>query len=188
MAEHFDCKEADGFSSALESVRSLVTPTTFRSAVAALMVSGCASNGLQQSVEEPKPIPVAMPKTREVFMAVCQATGSFNLTSKDDLLMETLCAKPSIGGGTPKIFQVEDMEIKRVSEDDANIILTPFENEARVFVERTRDQVVVTLNFQGEDGSYYIELPPQKGMYQYSFMGIVSDMVEPKVHWRSFGR
>lgn len=198
MAERYNYNVADGLSSALESTRSLVTPTTFRSAVAALMVSGCASNGVQQNVEVPKPIPVdILPETQvneddEIngfesgFPAFCQATGDFYMTPKDDLRMKVLCARPSFSGEEPQVFQAEDMELSRESEEDAITLNSLFGNEARIFVERTRDQVVVTLNFQGEDGSYYIELPPQANAYKYSFARFVHTMLQPRIQLRNY--
>ncbi len=199
MAKRCDRQMADRLSFVRDSVRSFATPTALRSAVAALMVSGCASNGVQQNVEEPKPMPSVasaeaqangndeMSGFENVLPVFCQATGDFYVTPKDDLRMKILCARPSFFGGEPQVFQAEDTELSMGSEDDDAIALNSlFGNEARIFVERTRDKVVVTLNFQGEDGSYYIELPPQANVYKYSFARFVHTMMKPRIQLRSY--
>ncbi|MBU0706498.1 hypothetical protein KJ657_02840 [Patescibacteria group bacterium] len=215
MVEHFDRKATYGFSSALELVRSLATPTTFRSAMVALMVSGCASNGVQQSVKEPEPISSIASKSttntgtsvsnhdqlvensahhqapsdkhnaKEKFDAVCQATGEFNITSKDDLLMEIMCVKDAVGFAS---FRTEDMELRSTSKCHPDIPLAPFANEAYISIERTRDQVTVTLSFRDKKGaSNHIELPRiQEGAYKYSFADYVPNDMIPENDFRTF--
>ncbi len=215
MAEHFDCKKADGFSSVSDLVRSFATPVTLRSAVAALMVTGCAPSGGQQEAVEPRLIPSSVskpstntktpgsshdqlvkttpppqalkdkPRAKERFDAVCQSTGEFNITPKDNLLMEARCVKDTAGH---EGFQTKDMELKSTPAHHLGIKLIPFETEAHISIERTRDQVTVTLSFIDEKGtSHNIKLPKRAGeKYEYSFTDHVPDDMMPINDWRTF--
>lgn len=217
MVARFDCKEVNGFLSLPELNRPSIIPTVFRSAVAALVISGCTSSVGQQAVAEPKSAyssvskPITSggtpavdynriaensashqvsedkPDTSEKFAAVCQATGAFKVTPQNDLLMEIRCVKDDIGFAG---FRAEDMELRNNSNQNPDIPLTPFVNEAHISIERSRNQITVTLCYRDKKGSpHNIELPKLKGVaYEYSFADYVPDDMLPENDFRTFER
>jgi hypothetical protein len=203
MSHSPNCRIVDEFSSTPESPKPFVL---LRSVLAGLIISGCAPTTGQHGVISPKTASSAISpagthqpphaqfdtrqvrphvseekqskETKETFNAVCQATGDFNITPENNLLMEVMCIKHNARFDT---FRAEDLELSSNPSYASDIPLSPFENRAHISIKRNRDQVTLILSFSNKRGNpQQIELPELKGgKYGYSFSDYVPDDMIP---------